>query len=36
MKAVYALFTGPEAAQQAVDALRSAGAAERDILVMSS
>jgi len=36
MKAVYALFTGPEAAQQAVDALRSAGAADHDIVVMSS
>ena len=36
MKAVYALYTGPDAAQQAVDAVRAAGAADHDIVVMSS
>jgi len=36
METVYALYTGPDAAQQAVDALRAAGAADRDIVVMSS
>ena len=36
MKAVYALYTDPDTVQRAVDGLRSAGAAERDIVVMSS
>lgn len=36
MTAVYALFEEPAAVQQAVDALRRAGVAERDIVVMSS
>ena len=36
MKALYALYTDPDAVQRAVDGLRSAGAAERDIVVMSS
>jgi hypothetical protein len=36
MKAVYALFTDPDAAQRAVDELRTLGVAERDIVVMSS
>lgn len=36
MTAVYALFEEPVAVQQAVDALRRAGVAERDIVVMSS
>lgn len=36
MKAVYALYTDPDAAQLAVDALRAEGVAERDIVVMSS
>ena len=36
MKAVYALYTDPDAAQRAVDGLRGAGVAERDIMVMSS
>ncbi|MDH4066195.1 MAG: DUF3341 domain-containing protein [Acidobacteriota bacterium] len=36
MKGVYALYTGPDAAQQAVDALRGLGIANRDIVVMSS
>ena len=33
---IYGGYTGPEAAQQAVNALRAAGAADRDIVVMSS
>ncbi len=36
MKAVYGLYSDPDSAQQAVDALRAAGVADRDILVMSS
>ncbi len=36
MKAVYGLYSDPDAAQRAVDALRAAGVADRDILVMSS
>lgn len=36
MTAVYALYDEPTAVQQAVDALRTAGVAERDIVVMSS
>ncbi|MEZ5287876.1 MAG: quinol:electron acceptor oxidoreductase subunit ActD [Vicinamibacterales bacterium] len=36
MRAIYALFTGPDGAQQAVEALRGAGVADRDIVVMSS
>ena len=36
MKAVYALYAGPDAAQRAVDALGRRGAADRDIVVMSS
>lgn len=36
MKAVYALYTDPDAAQQAVEALRGLGVKERDIVVMSS
>jgi hypothetical protein len=36
MKAVYALYTDPDAAQRAVDELRTLGVAERDIVVMSS
>ncbi len=36
MKAVYALYAKGESAQQAVDGLRSAGVAERDITVLSS
>ncbi|MCC7032017.1 MAG: DUF3341 domain-containing protein [Acidobacteria bacterium] len=36
MKAVYALYTDPDAAQRAVNALRTEGVAERDIVVMSS
>jgi Protein of unknown function (DUF3341) len=36
MKAVYALYTDPDTVQRAVDGLRTAGAAERDIVVMSS
>lgn len=36
MKAVYGLYADPDSAQRAVDALRAAGVANRDILVMSS
>ena len=36
MKAVYGLYVDPDSAQRAVDALRAAGVANRDILVMSS
>ncbi len=36
MKALYALYTDPDAVQRAVDGLRSAGVAEREIVVMSS
>lgn len=36
MTALYALYERPDAVQQAVDALRVAGVAERDIVVMSS
>jgi hypothetical protein len=36
VKAVYGLYDNPEAAQRAVDGLRSTGVAERDIVVMSS
>lgn len=36
MKAVYALYTDPDAAQRAVNELRTLGVAERDIVVMSS
>lgn len=36
MKSVYGLYADPDSAQRAVDALRAAGVADRDILVMSS
>jgi len=36
VKALYALYTDPDAVQRAVDGLRSAGVAEREIVVMSS
>jgi hypothetical protein len=36
MSAVYALFSDPESAQVAVDRLRAAGVADRDITVISS
>jgi hypothetical protein len=36
MKAVYALYTSPEAAQRAVDDLRAAGIQERRITILSS
>ena len=36
MKAVYGLYADPDAAQRAVNALRAAGVADREILVMSS
>jgi len=36
VKALYALYTDPDTVQRAVDGLRSAGVAERDIVVMSS
>ena len=36
VKAVYALYADPDAAQRAVDGLRAAGIAERDITVISS
>jgi hypothetical protein len=36
VKAVYGLYADPEAAQRAVDGLRAAGIAEREITVMSS
>ena len=36
MKAVYALYPDPNAAQRAVDALRAAGVADGDITVVSS
>ena len=36
MKALYALYTDPDAVQRAVDGLRSAGVAERELVVMSS
>ena len=36
MKALYALYTDPDTVQRAVDGLRSAGVAEREIVVMSS
>lgn len=36
MKAVYALYRDGDAAQQAVDALRAVGIADRDITVISS
>ena len=35
MKAVYALFADPEGAQRAVDGLRAAGVAARDITIVS-
>jgi len=35
MTSIYGLFGDPEAAQRAVDGLRRAGVADRDILVMS-
>src|SRR5262245_36557365 len=36
MKAVYALYSTPEAAQRAIDALRARGIADRTITVLSS
>jgi hypothetical protein len=36
VKAVYGLYEDPDTAQRAVNGLRSAGAAERDIVVLSS
>jgi hypothetical protein len=36
MKAVYALYKNPNNAQHAVDELRKAGIAERDITILSS
>lgn len=36
MSALYALYDDPEVAQRAVDRLRTAGVADRDIVVMSS
>ena len=36
MTAIYGLFTTPELAQQAVDGLKAAGIAEKDITVQSS
>ena len=36
MKALYALYSDPDTVQRAVDGLRSAGVADRDIVVMSS
>lgn len=36
MKALYALYSGPETAQRAVDSLRKAGMADRKITVISS
>jgi ActD protein len=36
VKALYALYTDPDSVQRAVDGLRSAGVAEREIVVMSS
>lgn len=36
MKAVYALHSDPDSAQRAVDGLRAAGVAEREIAVISS
>jgi hypothetical protein len=35
-RTVYALFPDPDSAQRAVDGLRTAGVAERDIVIMSS
>jgi hypothetical protein len=36
VRAVYALYADPDAAQRAVDGLRAAGVAERDITVISA
>lgn len=36
MKAVYGLYADPDSAQRAVDGLRKAGIAERDITIVSS
>lgn len=36
MRAIYALYSDPESAQRAVDGLRAAGVAEREITVISS
>ncbi len=36
MRAVYGLYASPDAAQRAVDGLRAAGVADRDVQVMSS
>lgn len=36
MKALYALYSDPETVQRAVDGLRQAGVADREIVVMSS
>lgn len=36
MTAIYALYDDPEVAQRAVDRLRTAGVADKDIVVMSS
>lgn len=36
MKALYALYSEPDAAQRAVDNLRATGVADRDIVVISS
>ena len=36
VKSIYALFADPDAAQRAVDNLRAAGVADRDIVVISS
>jgi hypothetical protein len=36
MKAIYALYPDPDSAQRAVNELRAAGVADRDIVVMSS
>lgn len=36
MRAIYALYSSPESAQRAVDGLRAAGIADREITIMSS